>query len=127
MENLWERLMGRWSELVFRERAQEITPKIRALRALEEMMELAQAENISSTEVTIIRDQVYNKPPGDPIQEVCGVMVTMAGYAMTKGIVLERCFWMEFERMMDPAIIEKVRHRNLEGDKIGFNKGVNND
>lgn len=124
---LKEHLMDRWSKLVFRERHIEITPKIRALRALEEMIELAQAEDITIEELNIIRDQVYNKPKGIALHELGGVMVTIAGYASTVKFGMDEAFWMEFQRMMDPVIIEKVRHRNLEGDKIGFNKGVNND
>lgn len=122
MKGIWERLLEGWSKMVFLKRHKEITPKIRTLRALEEMMELAQAEGVTTEECDILKFQVWNKPPGDPKQEVGGVMVCMAGYAATKGLLLEECFWDEYERIITPEIIEKVRYRNLQGDKIGFDK-----
>lgn len=123
---LWQRFADRWTHLVFRDRYKDITPKIRVLRILEEAMELAQAEHITEDEVDIIKRQVYDKPIGIPKQELGGVLVCLAGYAATADMDLETCFFDEFERIMDPEIMEKVRKRNLEGDKIGFDKTPNN-
>ena len=120
--NIWSRLMANWSFIVFRERCAEITPKIRALRVLEEAIELAQSEGVTEDEVNIIRNQVFSKPPGVPYQELGGVLTTLAGYSHTSEYLLEEVFLSEFGRIMDPQIILKVRHRNLEGDKIGFEK-----
>lgn len=122
MDTLKEDLMKNWSNIVFQERASEITPRIRVLRALEEMIELSQAEDITFEEIDIIKNQVYSKPKSEPFNELGGVMVTIAGYAATRNLSIEDAFWTEFKRMMNPEIIEKVRYRNLEGDKIGFNK-----
>lgn len=119
---IWQRLMKNWSKLVFRERYIDITPKIRSLRCLEEMMELCQTENVSEEEIDIIKRQVYDKPKGEPLQELGGVMTTLAGYACTRDFDIEEAFWSEYERICDPVIMEKVRNRNLAGDKIGFEK-----
>lgn len=122
MKKLKERLLRRWSLLVFRERDREIGPKIRALRLLEEAIELAQAEGVTMQEVGIVRDQVYAKPPGDPLQELGGVLICAVAHAAVRDWDHEEVFWAEFARIMDPELMEKVRRRNLEGDKIGFER-----
>jgi len=122
MLKIWGRVMNSWTKLVFRERYGEITRKIKVLRLLEEVMELAQAEDVSAEEALIIRNQVWNKPKGECTQEMGGVLTCLAGYAALADMDLEECFWAEYTRIIDPAIIEKVRYRNLEGDKIGFDK-----
>lgn len=120
---LWQRLTWRWTELVFGDRIKEAsTPRVRVLRLLEEVLELTQAEAIPEADVLTVIRQVYDKPPGEPERELGGVMITAAGYADAAGYDLEEAFWSEFERIMDPVKIEKVRHRNLEGDKIGMRK-----
>lgn len=119
---IWQRLCGRWSQLVFRERFEEVTPFIRVLRVLEEVLELSQAEGVSLNEALAILIQVYDRPKGTPQAELGGVAITLANYAESAGYDLEEAFWTEFERIMDPALMEKVRRRNLEGDKIGFKR-----
>lgn len=119
---IWQRMVKRWSLLVFRERYTDITPKIRVLRVLEEAAELAQAEGVSEEEFDHIKRQVFSKPPGEYHAELGAVLICLAGYASTINADLEWEFWNEFERIMDPGIMEKVRKRNLEGDKIGFVK-----
>ncbi len=49
-------------------------------------------------------------------------MVCVTAYADCAGLDCEEAFYAEFERIMDPKMMEKVRFRNLEGDKIGFAK-----
>lgn len=119
---LWQQLCDNWSKLVFKERYKDITPKIRAFRALEEMLELAQAEDVTEEEVLIIVRQVYDKPKGEPHQELGGVVTCLAAYSATSGLDMEECFLKEYMRICDPAVMEKVRKRNLDGDKIGFKK-----
>lgn len=115
-----QRLIRRWQYLVFRERNTDVTPRVRALRLLEEVLELCQADEISETDIFIVLRQVYDKEPGHPISELGGVIICAVAYAETRGWDLEDIFWTEFERIMDPVIMEKVRRRNLEGDKIGM-------
>ena len=119
---LWPKLMCLWSKNVFLERYDDITPMIRALRVLEEAMELAQAEGVTSEQADIVRDQVFNKEPGDPFQEFGGVLSCMSGYASTRNYNPKVAFKTEFRRMNTVKIMTKVRTRNLAGDKIGFEK-----
>lgn len=117
---VWQRLARRWSQLVFGEHFDRITPKIRSLRLLEEAIELAQAEGVTIDEVEIVADQVYSKPIGNPKQEVGGVIVCLTNYADTRGYNIEEEFYTEYCRILDPKIMERVRTRNLAGDKIGM-------
>lgn len=115
------RLCLRWSRLTFETHSEQFTHHTRVLRLLEEVTELAQAERVSIQDASTILVQVYNRPVGEPEKELGGVMVCLAAYAGTRGYDFEEIFWREFERIMDPKMMEKVRKRNLEGDKIGFN------
>lgn len=118
--HVWSRLCLRWSQLVFGAHFDKFTPKVRAMRLLEEVIELAQAEDVDPDSVLTIFNQVYKKPKGTTWSEFGGVMVTLATYAGVKGYDLEDSFMTEFERIMDPSMMEKVRNRNLSGDKIGI-------
>lgn len=120
---LWQRLTQRWTHLVFdtpRTFQEATTPYVRALRAVEEVLELAQSLCITEDEIDTIKRQVYDKPPGVPCRELGGVLVTLCGVAESLHLDLEECFWAEFEVIMHPDKIAKVRHRNLHGDKIGM-------
>jgi NTP pyrophosphatase (non-canonical NTP hydrolase) len=117
---LWQRMAARWSYLVFGEHQSRITPKIRAMRILEEAIELAQAEGVTGKELRVIAAQVYSKSPGDPMKELGALMVTAANYAEQIGADLEEAFWLEYERILDPEIMARVRQRNLNGDKLGL-------
>lgn len=117
-----QQLLHRWSDLVFGDRAKEITPHIRALRLLEEVLELCQADDVLVSEIHTIIDQVYSKPAGYRAEELGGVIICVVAYADIAGWDLEDIFYDEFCRIMDPVIMEKVRRRNLAGDKIGFIK-----
>jgi hypothetical protein len=118
----WSALAARWSYLVFGDKMHMLTPKVRCLRLLEEVIELCQSENVLSSEVQTVMQQVYSKPKNpEPLSELGGVMTTLAAYAGTTGYNIEEAFFNEFLRIMDPVIMDRVRHRNLSGDKIGFN------
>ncbi|HYF06361.1 MAG TPA: hypothetical protein VD970_01985 [Acetobacteraceae bacterium] len=118
---VWQDLAGAWSNLVFAGHLDRVTPKIRALRLLEEVLELCQAEAVTAEEAAIVARQVFSRPTGEAEQELGGVMTTLMAYAYTAERDCEAAWWREFRRIMDPAIMDKVRRRNLEGDKIGLN------
>lgn len=117
---LMVQMMGRWTHTVFRDFTKKLTPKVRAIRLLEEVIELCQAEDMSREEIAIVVDQVMSKPKGDPRSEFGGVMTTVMAYAWSRNYDPEERFWDEFGRIMQPEIIERVRTRNLGGDKIGI-------
>jgi NTP pyrophosphatase (non-canonical NTP hydrolase) len=117
-----QQLMRQWALLVFGPRNEEITPYIRSLRLLEEVLELCQTDNVSLRDIATIIDQVYSKPVGERASEVGGVVTCLVAYCDVAGLDLEERFFAEFTRIMDPKLMEKVRNRNLSGDKIGFNR-----
>jgi hypothetical protein len=49
-------------------------PKARAMRVLEEAVELAQAVGISREKAYEQVDNTYDRPPGEPSQEIAGVI-----------------------------------------------------
>ncbi len=49
-------------------------PKARAMRVLEEAVELAQAVGIPSSKVVLQVNHTFARPPGEPSQEVAGVL-----------------------------------------------------
>ena len=53
----------------------------RAMRVLEEAIELAQAEEIADEDVQRLSAHVYAKPPGSPDQEVGGIGVCLLAWA----------------------------------------------
>ena len=115
---IWQKLTMRWQRLIFGDLV--LSPHVRILRLVEETFELAQAENVPEEQLLQVLRQVYDKKIGQPEQELGGVLICLAIYAETKGYDLEERFWAEFERIMDPAIMDRVRSRNLGGDKIGL-------
>lgn len=60
--------------------AQSATPAERALRLLEEAMELAQAEGISRNQTAALADHVHSRPKGEAIQEARGVAFCAYAY-----------------------------------------------
>ena len=118
----WAARVRVWHHIVFGERAVDHGAKVYSMRLLEEALELAQAENVSVADATAIVAQVYAKPPGDPAKELGGVTITLAGYASQAGASLSEAFEREFARIQDPGLIERIRYRNLHGDKLGMRK-----
>jgi len=87
------------------------TPKERALRLLEEAIELAQVEGVEVGDVFAVAEHVYGKPAGTPAQEVGGVGVTLLAYCESRRISAETAEQHEFERVLsvDPAVF-RARH-----------------
>jgi hypothetical protein len=83
-------------------------PQERALRALEEAMELAQAEGVSLDQVNRQAEHVFSRPPGDPEQEVGGVGVCLLGWCAARGIPLITLIIREVERI-EAKPLESIR------------------
>jgi len=80
----------------------------RIQRFLEEALELAQAEGMPKADAAKLLEYVWSRPPGEILQEVGGVMVTLAAYcnAVEYNIFaagtaeLERC-WTQSEKIRE--------------------------
>lgn len=65
-------------------------PDERNHRFLEEALELVQSTGCTQAEAHQLVDYVFNRPVGDPPQEVGGVMVTLAGLCEVQAIDLHK-------------------------------------
>ena len=70
----------------------------RTHRFLEEALELAQANGCTRHDALTLIDYVFGRPPGDPSQEVGGVMVTLASLCSASGINMDQAGDRELER-----------------------------
>lgn len=50
--------------------------KVRSLRIVEEAIELCQAYGVDKEKVALAVNEVYGRPPGEPTQELGGVLLT---------------------------------------------------
>lgn len=82
--------------------------KERAMRLLEEAIELAQAEGITSTQVWNQMNHVYHRAPGIPAQEAGGVAVCLLGWCASSGVQLLDIASAEVERI-EAKPIEEIR------------------
>jgi NTP pyrophosphatase (non-canonical NTP hydrolase) len=82
--------------------------KVRAMRLLEEAVELAQALDVPREKLDKVLDVVYSRPKGVPEQELGGVAMTFAVICRTFGTELE---W-ELERELDREL-DRVRWQSL--------------
>jgi NTP pyrophosphatase (non-canonical NTP hydrolase) len=86
----------------------------RVLRAVEEVVELAQAVDIDHEQLHRLIDYVYSRPTGLPAQEIAGSMVTIYAAAGALGIDAQTAFESEMKRIQQPEVIERVRKRQAE-------------
>jgi hypothetical protein len=78
-------------------------------RFLEESLELLQSGGYDRDRVTLLVDYVWNRPVGEPSQEVGGVGVTLAAYCLAFGLDMHEAFETELARILQPEIVEKIR------------------
>ena len=64
-------------------------PRERAMRLLEEAVELAQSEGISSQQAHAQVNHVFGRDPGVPSQEAAGVAVCLLGWCAATGHDIE--------------------------------------
>lgn len=79
----------------------------RTHRFLEEALELAQANGCSRTDALALVDYVFCRPQGDPVQEVGGVMVTLASLCSATGLNMNQSGDLELARNWDR--IDEIR------------------
>lgn len=92
----------------------------RCFRFFEEAGELCQALGMRKEDALKLVEYTWNRPPGEPRQEMGGVMVTLAALATPAGIIMEREGWSELARIMLPAVTEKIRAKQQAKAAIGL-------
>jgi hypothetical protein len=98
----------------------------RAMRLLEEAIELVQAEHIHMSRVFSLAKHVYSKPVGNPAQEVGGISITLLAYCNALGINADDTERQELERVLSlPA--EHFRERQAKKAAAGVAMEPNTD
>jgi NTP pyrophosphatase (non-canonical NTP hydrolase) len=90
-----------------------MNPQERALRLVEEAVELAQVEGLTTAEVGRVVDRVFSRPMGEREQEVGGIGVTLLAYCYATDIDFELLTQREVERVerLDP---NRIREKHLQ-------------
>ena len=78
-------------------------------RFIEEALELCQASGYDRDRAHALVDYVFDRQPGNPHQEVGGVMVTLAAHCVAHGLDMHAAAETELARINEPEIREKVR------------------
>lgn len=82
---------------------------------LEESLELAQSLGCTKGEAFHLLTYVFDRPIGEPHQEVGGVMVTLAALCNANGLSMTACGEVELERIY--KMIEKIRIKQQKKPK----------
>jgi len=91
--------------------------EIRNYRFLEEALELVQACGCTRERALELVDYTYNRPVGEPGQEVGGVMVTLGALCAANKIDMGSEAERELTRIQDPVMIAKIRKK--QQSKVG--------
>lgn len=86
-------------------------------RFLEEALELVQSLNCTASEAHQLVDYVFNRPVGEPVQEVGCVMVTLAALCYAADMDMQSAGETELQRISTPEIIEKIRLKQASKPK----------
>lgn len=84
----------------------------RAIRFLEEAIELTQACGMTQDQAHALVKYVYNREVGEPEQEVGGVMVTLAALCAASSIDLTAAANTELGRIAELIPDIQAKHRN---------------
>lgn len=94
--------------------------RLRALRLVEEAIELAQASNVDPEQLHSLIKSTYSRPVGDPYQELGGVVLTAASYAASQfSQDIDLVLLAETRRVLSKPT-EHFRSRNQEKLELGF-------
>lgn len=86
-------------------------------RFLEEALELVQSLGCTASEAHQLVDYTFSRAAGEPMQEVGGVMVTLAALCLAADMDMHRCGEAELARISAPATIEKIRAKQVAKPK----------
>lgn len=78
-------------------------------RLLEEVLELLQSGDYPPERVAALVDYTWGRSKGEPVQEVGGVMVTLAAYCIAHGLDMGEAGETELARINRPEIVQKIR------------------
>lgn len=96
--------------------------KERAMRVLEEAMELAQAEGVTFVDMERLALRCMSRPAGRPNEEAAQVMVTLLGWAAGAHFRLGDSLQNELLRIHDPAVMETIRAKQQQKAAAGVGR-----
>jgi hypothetical protein len=91
----------------------------RAVRVLEEAIELAQAEGVPESVVGALTARVYSRPAGNPEDEVGGVAVTLLCWAYATGASVTDLATRTTERI-EAIPVARMRERHAAKVALGL-------
>jgi len=110
----------RWLAEVFGPSATQDVEE-RALRFGEESLELIQSLGITREQAEALVKQVFDKPIGEPEQELGGTMVTLATLCAVTGMNAGSAFATEFDRCDNPKVKQKIVTKHLNKAVVSSN------
>lgn len=93
--------------------------KERNYRFGEEALELTQSLGMTKEEAHQLVEYVFNRPVGEPKQEVGGTMVTLAALCIASNIDMMLEGERELTRINQPEMVERIRTKNANKPKFG--------
>lgn len=111
--------VGKWVGEVFDYETRMNRPE-RALRLLEEAIEYAQAVDVSLELVHRCANHVYEKPVGEPAQELAGVAVTLLAAAESQEVSLGTVLYQELERIESAEMRASMHLRHEKKRQAGL-------
>jgi hypothetical protein len=84
-------------------------------RFLEESLELVQSLGCTASEAHQLVDYVFNRPLGEPSQEVGGVMTTLAALCLATNLDMHKCGEVELRRIWN--MVDKIRAKQAAKPK----------
>lgn len=89
-------------------------------RLAEEVIELLQAHHYPRERLATLIEYVYNRPIGEPEQEVGGVMITLSGFCHVAGHDMMACGERELARINTPEVMAKIRAKQKAKNALHF-------
>jgi hypothetical protein len=115
--NLMTRIAYDWGVRCFGQEHMNDLPT-RSLRCLEEAVELAQVLQVPREQVHKLVDYVYDRPPGDSVQEAGGTLLTISVFCKALGFQPEDVYEIELRRCLEMSP-EHFAKRNAEKMRVG--------
>ncbi|WP_208453038.1 hypothetical protein [Burkholderia gladioli] len=86
-------------------------------RFLEEALETVQSLGCTASEAHQLVDYTFGRPIGEPVQEVGGVMVTLAALCLASALDMHQAGETELARISEPATVLKIRAKQAAKPK----------
>lgn len=110
--------VGQWVQKCF---GSEIARNLgeRAMRVVEEAVELAQSAGVTEAQVRRIVERVFSRAPGKLYQEVGGVGITLLAFGEAADITVAKATQDELLRIEKPENIKRIREKQNEKAAAG--------